>query len=108
MATLLRDPKVHEYDILAIQEPWRNPYMDTTHHPAKDIFHLCYPTAKEVGPARVCFFINKRIDHKRWRFKEYTRDICSLTIEQGEEHQEEQRLTVHNIYNPTKYAKLFR
>jgi hypothetical protein len=42
MATLLRDPQIHEYDILAIQEPWRNPYTATTHHPAKDVSHLCY------------------------------------------------------------------
>lgn len=27
MATLLRDPNVQEYDILAIQEPWRNPFI---------------------------------------------------------------------------------
>ena len=82
MATLLRDPRIHEYDILAIQEPWRNPYMATTHHPAKDVFHLCYPAAAdEEGPARVCFFVNKRIDHNRWRFKEHSRDVCSLVIE---------------------------
>lgn len=24
MATLLRDPQIAEYDVLAIQEPWRN------------------------------------------------------------------------------------
>lgn len=54
MATLLRDPRVREYDIVAIQEPWRNPFMSTTHHPAKDHFHLCYPADSEDGPARVC------------------------------------------------------
>ena len=100
MATLLRDPRTHRYDILAIQEPWRNPFIATTHHPAKDIFHLCYPAGGEGGHARVCFFINKRIDHKRWRFREYSRDICSLTLELSEEQQGKQRITIHNIYNP--------
>ncbi|KAJ3552838.1 hypothetical protein NPX13_g11022 [Xylaria arbuscula] len=52
MATMLRDPKVLEYDILAIQEPWRNPFKETTHHPAKSAFHLCYPKEGEDGPAR--------------------------------------------------------
>lgn len=41
MATLLRDPKIVDFDILAIQEPWVNPFMDTTHQPAKDLFHSC-------------------------------------------------------------------
>ncbi|KIV98299.1 uncharacterized protein PV09_09856, partial [Verruconis gallopava] len=51
MATLLRDPRVIEYDVLAIQEPWKNPFMSTTHHLVKDIFHLCYPEInKEDGP----------------------------------------------------------
>lgn len=76
--------------------------MATTHHPAKDIFHLCCPAGHEEGLARVCFLVNKRIDHKRWRFKEHTRDICSLTIKPSEERQEGQQLTVHNIYNPVR------
>jgi len=25
MATLLRDPKIQDYDILALQEPWKKP-----------------------------------------------------------------------------------
>jgi hypothetical protein len=100
MATLLRGPQVHEYDILAIQEPWKNPFTATTHHPAKDAFHLCYPVAcAEEGPARVCFFINRRIDHKRWQFEEYSRDLCSLIVKPGEDQQEQQVVTVHNVYN---------
>jgi hypothetical protein len=81
MATMLRDPRVRECDVLAIQEPWRNPFVATTHHPAKNIFHLCCPAEEEEGPARVCFFINKRLDHNKWQFKEHSRYICPLTIE---------------------------
>ncbi|KAF2844552.1 hypothetical protein T440DRAFT_355671, partial [Plenodomus tracheiphilus IPT5] len=57
MASLLRDPGIHDFDIIAIQESWRNPYTATTHHPAKDRFHLCYPTGDADGLPRVCFFI---------------------------------------------------
>ncbi|ROT39081.1 hypothetical protein SODALDRAFT_332514 [Sodiomyces alkalinus F11] len=53
MATLLRDPRIDNYDILAIQEPWKNPFNDTTHHPVKDRFHLCYPTNGIARPAAV-------------------------------------------------------
>ncbi|KAK8913464.1 hypothetical protein VCV18_011470 [Metarhizium anisopliae] len=41
-----------DFDILAIQEPWVNPFVDTTHHPAKDLFHLCYPQAEGESSAR--------------------------------------------------------
>ncbi|KAM0815410.1 putative Reverse transcriptase [Seiridium cardinale] len=99
MATLLRDPIIDNYDIIAIQEPWRNPFSATTHHPAKDRFHLCYPSSEERGPARVCFFINKKLDHSRWQFRETSRDLCTLSIETGEGAQPP--TVVHNIYNPS-------
>lgn len=99
MATLLRDPRVMEYDILAIQEPWRNPFMSTTHHPAKAQFHLCYPAAIEGGPARVCFFVNKGLDNTMWQFKSHTRDACSLQIQYPVDDQTRGCLHIHNIYN---------
>ncbi|KAI8395899.1 hypothetical protein FOFC_21429 [Fusarium oxysporum] len=102
MATLLRDPDIGRYDILAIQEPWKNPFDTTTHHPAKDQFHLCYPDKDRNFPARVCFFINKRLDHSRWHFREVSRDLCSLNLVLGTE--EEQQIVIHNVYNPTKTA----
>ncbi|KAF5232692.1 hypothetical protein FANTH_12863 [Fusarium anthophilum] len=102
MATLLRDPDIGQYDILAIQEPWTTLFDTTTHHPAKDQFHLCYPDKDESGPARVCFFINKRFDHSRWHFKEASRDLCSLNLVLGTE--EGQQIMVHNVYNPTQTA----
>jgi ribonuclease HI/exonuclease III len=106
MATLLRDAKTAEYDILAIQEPWKNPYMDTTHHPAKEIFHLCYPPEQDGKPARVCFFVNKRLDHTKWQFKAHTRDVSTLYIKQKDENEEdESQIIIHNVYNPPQTAE---
>lgn len=82
MATLLRDPRIQEYDILAIQEPWKNPFSATTHHPAKDFFHLCYPAMEEGESARVCFFINKQLDHSKWHFRNAGGDLCTLVLRQ--------------------------
>ncbi|OHE90236.1 zinc knuckle [Colletotrichum orchidophilum] len=98
MATLLRDPRIDNYDILAIQEPWANPYNTTTHHPAKDRFHLCYPSNREDGPARVCFFVNKKLDHSKWQFKEHSKDLCTLTL--GLRAAQNTEIAIHNIYNP--------
>ncbi|KDN71155.1 putative zinc knuckle, partial [Colletotrichum sublineola] len=101
MATLLRDPNIDKYDIIAIQEPWRNPFNATTHHPAKDRFHLCYPSNEGKGPARVCYFINRKLDHSRWQFKESSRDLCTISIRTGEDN--EPPTVIHNIYNPSPH-----
>jgi hypothetical protein len=63
MADFLRDPRVLEADIIAIQEPWENPYTDTTHYLAKATHELVYPTANETGGerTRVCMLVSKRI-----------------------------------------------
>lgn len=100
MATLLRDPRVMEYEILAIQEPWRNPFMSTTHHPAKAHFHLCYPAAIENEPDRVCFFVNKRLDNTMWQFESHKKDACSLHVRCEVGGQTRGHLHIHNIYNP--------
>lgn len=102
MASLLRDPGIYDFDIIAIQEPWKNPYTATTHHPAKNRFHLCYPTGDTEGSARVCFFVNKKIDQTRWRFEERTRDICSIVIDQTDDQQSQERVVIHNVYNLPK------
>lgn len=103
MATLLRDPKVAEIDVLAIQEPWRNPYMATTHHPAKDMFHLYFPQDDDdARPARVCFFVNKRLDHNKWHFDVHSRDACSLTIAVQSEGQVTTQMMIHNVCNPVR------
>lgn len=87
-----------EYDILAIQDPCRNPFTSATHHSAKDDCHLCYFAAFEDEPARVCFFVNKRLDNTTWQFKSQTKDACSLHIQCEAPKQEQGQLHVHNIY----------
>lgn len=100
MASLLRDPKTHEYDILAIQEPWRNPFMATTHHPANDVFDLYCPGGTKDRPARVCFFVNRRIGRNQIQFREHTRDLCSITLTL----ERNRKLSIYNAYNPPRYT----
>ena len=59
MAPLLADPRTHEFDIIAIQEPWKNPHIETTYCPTRSPFYLLYPPE---GRARSCFLINKKLD----------------------------------------------
>ena len=64
MASMLWDPQTWKYNILAIQEPWRNPFTVSTHHPCRDHFHMTYPTYQDLkqGPTRACFFMNTCLD----------------------------------------------
>ena len=66
IAQFLRDPEVLQTDIIAIQEPWKNPYSDTTHHPAFGSHQLLYPTASNIGDrrARVTLYISHKINPK--------------------------------------------
>lgn len=75
--SLFRNPRVLEYDVLAIQEPWRNPFIATTYHPLKTYFQLTY---LDNAATRVCFYINKRIDPGTWSISHVSRDIISMTI----------------------------
>lgn len=77
LASLFQDPGVLEYDILAIQEPWRNPYVYTSYHPLKTHFQLAYLAD---ATTRVCLYINKRLDPSTWRVSYVSKDIISLTI----------------------------
>jgi hypothetical protein len=107
MASFLRDPKVLEYDILAIQEPWRNQHMATTHNPVAQKYHLLFQKDTLEQPARTCFFVNKRLDNTKWRFTDHSRDMGSLTIQTSNKAGEAKEITIYNVYNPltTKYEE---
>lgn len=60
MAQFLREEEVVSADIIAIQEPWENPFQDNTHYPLKQTHELLYLAANETGGrARVCIFVLK-------------------------------------------------
>jgi exonuclease III len=103
IATLLRDPKIQEYDILALQEPWRNLFTSTTYNPISHSFHLCFPKDSKESPARVCFFVNRKLDPNSWRFTEYTRDLTMLDITiQTPNANTISKIVIYNVYNPPR------
>jgi hypothetical protein len=91
-ASLFQNPKVLEYDVLAIQEPWRNPFIATSYHPLKAYFQLTYsPDAVTM----VCFYVNKRVDPGTWSVSFISKDIISLKISNPRSDQ-----NIHiNVYN---------
>ncbi|KAJ5901433.1 hypothetical protein N7504_007427 [Penicillium tannophilum] len=91
MAQFLRDPAVLNADIIAIQEPWINPYNDTTHHPAKQTHELLWPEG-EGERSRVCLFVSKKL--AGWTHFAHSGDVQELRLktERGE-------VSIFNIYN---------
>jgi hypothetical protein len=75
MASLLRDGRLKDFDVIALQEPWRNPFWNTTHHPDKQHFELLY---MDDPTTRVYFFINKRIPATSWTITHHSPDLSTL------------------------------
>ena len=92
LASLFWDPKILKYDVLAIQEPWRNPFIATSYHPLKAHFQL---THLDDATTRVCFYINKRIDPSTWNISYITKDIIALEVTNPLYN----KLYIINVYN---------
>ncbi|KIW95026.1 uncharacterized protein Z519_03607 [Cladophialophora bantiana CBS 173.52] len=91
LASLFQDRWISEYEVLAIQEPWRN--HRTSYHPLKTHFQLAYPNDRNT---RVCFYINKRVDASTWNVSFITKDIIALEIIHPVLHH---KVSIINVYN---------
>ena len=54
MIPLFEHQNTFLYDILAIQEPWKTPFQNTTNHRLSQHFELAYLSHQNT---RVCFFL---------------------------------------------------
>ncbi|KAJ5667634.1 hypothetical protein N7507_003498 [Penicillium longicatenatum] len=90
MAQFLRDPAVLAADIIAIQEPWINPYNDSTHHPAKQTHELLWPDTGERS--RVCILVSKKLSG--WTHFAHSGDVQELRLKTGCGE-----VSLMNIYN---------
>jgi len=93
LASLFQDRWISEFEVLAIQEPWRNPRIATSYHPLKTHFQLAYLNDEST---RVCFYVNKRIDASTWNVSFITKDIVVLEIIHPHlQH----KVSIINVYN---------
>ncbi len=102
MVSLLRDPNIKSYDILAIQKPWQNNFMPTTHHPLKDCFRLYYPGLDNLDEkTRVYFFVNKRFKPEDVEILFHSGDFMTLTtnLPLPKSTYSQHNIHIHNFYN---------
>ena len=103
MVHLFGEREVRNLEILAIQEPYINSYTDqvtTYSQMLGNRFHLLIkPVSRYTDAAhmpRVCFFISKSLDPKKWTIQHHTKDLSTLTLRTGIGS-----IHIHNAYNPS-------
>ena len=77
IAPLLADKAVASYDILALQEPWKNPYKNATYCPNSSAFYTAYNNQER----RSCFLINKSLDINSWDIDYSGSDVYSFRLQ---------------------------
>ncbi len=93
MAPLLADPRISEFSVLAVQEPWQNPRVLTTHNPSNSSFHLYYPPSAE---ASICFFVNKSLNPSSYSACFPTPKYSYLRLRSPVEGVKD--VMIHNVY----------
>ncbi len=98
MAPLFADNGfISSFDIIAVQEPWRNTYQNTTHHLQKDLFELAYLDHPQT---RGCFFISKRLKPGSRSIFFHSPDLVTLCLKTSCGS----TIHLHNIHNPVAYT----
>jgi hypothetical protein len=92
MLPLFANSVLLKFDIIALQEPWRNKDFYTTYHPLKDRFSLVYPPPPLI---RTCFYINKRLPENSWTVIHQEADLCVIQLKI-----DDAKINIYNIYNP--------
>ena len=95
-AALLRDRKITSFDVVAIQEPWRNPFVHATHNPILPHFEVDYYDHRKT---RVCFFLNRRIASHHWTVTHHTPDLSTLELKWGAH---EETIITHTSTTPSR------
>jgi hypothetical protein len=83
---------VKQYDVLIIQEFWRNVYVSTSYNSFNIDFHLTYHSDDDV---RICFYVNTKLDVNRWFVNFSFDDVCTLRLRIVDDRV----INIHNVYN---------
>ena len=86
---LLANPRLQEVDLIALQEPWRNPYKKTS---TSTVFSAFYPLQDQVF-GRTLLLINRRIQRSAITPVFWSKDLTSLEI-----RVQAKVFWVHNLY----------
>ncbi len=92
MIFLLIDSIVRQYDVLIIQEFWRNVCVSTSYNSFNIDFHLTYHNDDDV---RICFYVNIKLDVNKWSMNFSFDNVCTLKLR----NVDDRVINIHNVYN---------
>ena len=91
MAPLLADSRVSSYDLIALQEPWKDKHCNRTYCPRASGFVPAYDNQQR----RSCFLINRRLDPTTWSIEYPSSDLTVFCL-----WAEDRTIWVYNTYSP--------
>lgn len=98
MVPLFASNDTKTFDIVAIQEPWRNPFSNTSYNPRAAGFSLAYNSHPHT---RACTYVNNSIDPSSWTIPTLTPDFVTIALTlRAEENRPARRVLMHNLYHP--------
>ena len=94
---LLEEREIAKFDVLAIQEPWKNPYNWEGYNPRNSPFYLIQKPSEK---ARTAIYVNKRIPKSQVSEIYKDTDLISLKMSTTKED-----IYIHNLYiEPTTHS----
>jgi len=90
---LLEEREIVKFDILAIQEPWRNTSNGQGYNPSNSPFYLIQKTSRDSERARTAIYVNKRIPKSQISEIYKEKDLISLRMSTTKED-----IYIHNLY----------
>ena len=95
MISLFETDDILDYDVIAVQEPWKNPFQNTINSRLNQYFDTYYMNSDKT---RVCFFVNKRIALVSITVTYHSTDLNILSLRLTDER----IVHIHNLYNLCK------
>ncbi len=92
MMLFLIDSRIKKYDLLTIQESWRNVCVSTFYNSFNIDFYSLY---KDIENVRTFFYVNTRLHVNHWFVNFVFDDVCIICLKIVND----KWINVHNVYN---------
>jgi hypothetical protein len=96
MIFLLIDDNMQNFNVIVIQELWRNFIVSITLNFNQSDFHLLYRFDEDT---KICFYVNDKLNTNSWDVEYFTIDICTLKMKINDLNEDSSMIHIHNVYN---------
>lgn len=104
LVPLLAKNEAKEWDLILIQEPWRNPYGSGTYCPRAAGFTQVIAEDTGERPSRACILVNNRFGPDQWQLVHREPDLVAIRLRKQGDSQQDHMLVV-SVYNPSPLSR---